>query len=85
MEKVQVLIRKQITEACLAVDLPRSLAKRLIERLQSGGQDFLCWEVQGLVTIFLYADPNAVHEQICGSIKKKLNKAFDEIPGDTFT
>lgn len=81
-QKLGVLIEKDITEACLAIDLPKALALILMERLESGGQRFLGWEVQGLVTIFLYTDPDEVHEDIADEIKLELFLAMQEVPGD---
>lgn len=83
-QKLGVLIEKDITEACLAIDLPKALALILMERLESGGQRFLGWEVQGLVTIFLYTDPDEVHEDIADEIKLELFLAMQEVPGDAF-
>ena len=87
-KKVNALIKKQKREACLAIDLPESFAKELIERLESGAT-FLCWEVEGLVTVFLsidrYGCSNAVHEQISSDISYELNMAMKEVPGDALT
>lgn len=63
------------------MDVPKDLAARLIERLQAGGQRFLSWEVDQLVTIYLYADPGPVHEQVIDDVRDVIKLSLAEVPG----
>ena len=76
---------KQINEACIAVDLPKALAQRLVEQLQCGRARFFCWEIEGLVTIFMFADSSAVHEHLAASVRKFMHRSMQRIPGDSST
>ena len=76
-----MLLSKDICEACIAVDLPRDLAFRLVEKLKSGGQRFLC-SVSNKVAIYLYADPGASHEQIISDVKNVIKQSSDRPPGE---
>lgn len=83
--KIKGLIEKEVTEARIAADLPKPLAQKLVEQLQCGGARFFSWVVDALVTNFMFSDPGAVHERLAACLRKYMNRAMEEVPGDSST
>ena len=63
-DKAADMLGRGCLEGCLAKELPVKLALDVLDRLEGGGQKWLTIQENGRISIFLWADRDAIHEAL---------------------